>query len=427
MALSEKSLSAHIVDGKLPAMTPPEYENIGIQRGGTSNPWGVVPHALTSMLRPRGMKKAEVKVSVHGHFNSKIYTTNSDVSGEVIISPTRNMPFDHIEIALVGSGETRRDGPDITHMTTHRFLRLEMPINEDEYPDTRVFEAGKTYTFPFNFNVPAHLTSLACVHKVNSDDVWEKHMSLPPTIGGWEKDDLAPDMARISYGVKAHIMKRSKQGMVIMADSSQSINVIPAGLEDPPLNITKNDELYSLERSKNVRKNMFSASQGRISAVAAQPAAIYLTKGGYEATQSSIPVSLTFEPSAADVIPPQISSVSSKIQAYTWFRDAPMQSLPNFGKQSENFAYPASTSLPKAKTSVKWTQNVDLAQSNKDSPIFHTATVEVPFKLPIGDKMFIPTFHSCIISRVYAVKLVLEGDVKVDLAVPLQIVMGPEN
>jgi hypothetical protein len=61
---------------------------------------------------------------------------------------------------------------------------------------------------------------------------------------------------------------------------------------------------------------------------------------------------------------------------------------------------------------------------NKSSPIFHTATVEVPFELPTSDKMFVPTFHSCIISRAYTIKLVLEGDVKIDLVVPVQVVMG---
>ncbi|RSL68081.1 hypothetical protein CEP53_002738 [Fusarium sp. AF-6] len=421
--IAEKSLPTFVeTQTKLP-MTPPEYDHIGIRRGGTSHPWGMASNALASILRTRSMKKTDVNISVNGHFNSKVYTTDSEVSGNVTISPSRNMQFERVDISLVGSGETRRDGPDITHLATHRFLRLEMPIDDDEYPANHVFEAGKGYTFAFNFNIPAHLTSQACIHKVESGHVWEKHMCLPPTVGGWEKDDLAPEMARISYSIKACVLKKSKQGPVVISESSHPINVMPSTFEEPPLSITKSDDLYALERTKNVRKNMFSAVQGRISAVAAEPSAIHLSREGHEASPSTIPVSLTFEPSAADVIPPQFTSASIKIQAHTWFRDQPMTRLPNLGGQTDNFAYPASVSLRKTKHSVEWTQNVDMEQSDKGSPIFHTATIQVPFKLPTEDKMFIPTFHSCIIARVYTARLVLEGDTKVELTVPVQVVM----
>ena len=173
---------------------------------------------------------------------------------------------------------------------------------------------------------------------------------------------------------------------------------------------------------RSVKKNIFSTSQGRISAVAAQPAAIHLSKEGYEASGSSVPISFTFEPSSADVIPPQIVSASMKIQAHTWFRDQTMRALPTQGSQVANFGYPFSVPLPKTETKIQWTQNLDM-QSTKTSPVFHTATLEVPFTLP-EDKMFVPTFHSCIISRAYTVKVVLEGDVKIDLVVPVQVVMG---
>ncbi|KAF4990311.1 hypothetical protein FGRMN_8540 [Fusarium graminum] len=393
--------------------TPPEYEHLGIHRDG-SQPWGA---AALASLKGKMTKKSEVNICINGHFNSKVYTTNSEISGEVVITPTRNIRVDRIDISLDGSSQTRRDGPDITHITTHRFLRLEMPI-DCEHPSLL---AGTTYTFPFIFNVPAHLTSKACTHKTMSEDVWEKHMSLPPSLRSWEKDDMAPDMARITYSVKAYVLTRAKNGLNIALGNSHAINVIPSSFEEPPMNITDRDDLYKMEKSKKVRKNIFSASQGRISAVAAQPAAIHLSKEGYQAGGSSVPISFTFEPSSADVVPPQITSASVKLQSHTWFRDHPMLNLPTRGSQVANFGYPFSVTLPKVKSEVEWTQNVDT--SNKSSPIFHTATVEVPFELPT-DKMFVPTFHSCIISRAYTVKLVLEGDVKIDLTVPVQVVMG---
>ncbi|KAI1059106.1 hypothetical protein LB507_004077 [Fusarium sp. FIESC RH6] len=419
MSLTEKAFSSVVHLDKLP-QTPPEYEHLGIHKNGSS-PWGGAA-ALASTLKGKMSRKPEVNISINGHFNSKVYTTNSEISGVVSITPSRNTRFDHIDISLDGMSETRRDGPDMTHMTTHRFLRLEMPIDESEYPTTRILSAGTTYTFPFIFNVPAHLTSKACTHKTNSEDIWERHMSLPPTLRGWEKDDMAPDMARVGYSIKAFVLTRAKDGYNIALGNLHRINVIPTSFEEPPLNITERDDLYKIEKSKKVKKNIFSTSQGRISAVAAQPAAIHLSKEGYQASGSSVPISFTFEPSSADVIPPQIVSASMKIQSHTWFRDQPMPALPTHGSQIANFGYPFSVPLPKTETKIQWTQNLDM-QSTKTSPIFHTATLEVPFTLP-EDKMFVPTFHSCIVSRAYTVKVVLEGDVKIDLVVPVQVVMG---
>ncbi|KAF5016509.1 hypothetical protein F66182_11788 [Fusarium sp. NRRL 66182] len=425
MAVSAKTLSSHFVDDqvtKLPPMATPEYEHLGIHRNGSIVPHGSA-HNLASALREKMAKKPEVQIAISGHFNSKIYTTNSEVSGEVTVTPGRDTPFDHVDVSLDGFSQTRRDGPDTTHITTHRFLRLEMPVDDFEYPDSRVLEAGRTYTFSFVFNIPSHLSSKACSHHTCSDDVWEKHMALPPTLGGWEKDDLAPDMARVSYSVKAVVLIRAKQGYNTLLGNSHAINVVPSSFEQPPLNITPNDKLYKLEKSKKFRKTIFSSSQGRVSAVAAQPAAIHLGKQGHEASRSSIPVSLTFEPSTADVVPPKMASASIKVWAHTWFRDHPMQSFPNMGSQIANFGYPCSVSLPKMAPEVKWTPNVGLGGS-KTSAVFHTATVEVPFALPTLDKMFVPTFHSCIVSRAYTVKVVLDGDVKVELMVPVQVAMG---
>ncbi|EKJ72439.1 hypothetical protein FPSE_07320 [Fusarium pseudograminearum CS3096] len=423
MSLSEKPFSSHVdvQVAKLPT-TPPDYEHLGIHRDGSCQPWGAA-QALASTLKGKMSRKPEVQISINNHFNSKVYTTNSEISGVVSITPSRNTRFNHVDISLDGMTETRRDGPDMTHMTSHRFLRLEMPINESEYPSSNILSAGTTYTFPFIFNVPAHLTSKACTHSTVSEDVWERHMSLPPTLGGWEKDDMAPNMARVSYSVKAFVLTRTKTGFVAILGNSHRINVMPTSFEEPPLNITERDDLYKIEKSKKVRKNIFSASHGRISAVAAQPAAVHLSKKGYEASGSSIPISFTFEPSSADVIPPQITSAAMKVYSHTWFRDQPMRNLPTMGSQVANFGYPYSVCLPKTETKIEWTQNLDM-QSTKASPIFYTATVQIPFELPTVDKMFVPTFHSCIVSRAYTVKVVLEGDVKIDLIVPVQVVMG---
>lgn len=414
--------------------SPPNYDSgVGIERGSSSagsTPWGLATNAVSSLLQHAvGSRKDQVRITIDNHFSSKIYTSGSDITGQVVVKPVRDMQFDTVDILLVGTAETRRDSVETVHVTTHRFLRLQMPISTSEYPASQVFEAGKIYTFPFHFILPAHLTSKACTHRTQSEHVWERHTNLPASMGTWDKDDMAPNMARIVYAVRAHVVSKSRHGFASVADDLHSINVMPTSFEEPPLSITEKDQLYTLEKAKNVRKNLFSPKQGRITAVAAQPPAIRLSNQGHEASSSTIPITLTFEPTSAAIMPPQFNTIGVKARAITYFRDSPMQALPNMGPQLDGYSYPESVSIQSpGKPTIEWTQHVDLSQSEQkgSSPIFHTATFEVPLRLPTADKTFVPTFHSCVVARVYTVRVVLEGDVKIDLTVPVQVVMEPE-
>lgn len=54
----------------------------------------------------------------------------------------------------------------------------------------------------------------------------------------------------------------------------------------------------------------------------------------------------------------------------------------------------------------------------------HEAAVYVPLEIPAGHKTFLPTFHSCLVSRVYAVQLsfgVGGANTTVQLVVPVQV------
>lgn len=67
------------------------------------------------------------------------------------------------------------------------------------------------------------------------------------------------------------------------------------------------------------------------------------------------------------------------------------------------------------------------------SPVYHTSTTHVPVaRLPTGKKFFVPTFHSCITSRVYTLHVSLQvaaagtGNTTLSLDLPVQIGVEPE-
>ncbi|KAK2022941.1 arrestin [Colletotrichum zoysiae] len=421
---------------------------------------------ITFARQSASSRKHSVEVKINDHYHSKVYTSGNPISGQVTITPSHDSRFDYVQIILIATSRTRLDALQIPQLSSHTFLKLEMPIPDSAYPVPRIFEAGGTYTIPFNFVIPHHLTISACTHKAQSDYIHDYHMRLPPTVGGWERDDMAPDMAQIQYAVKARVVRQDELGgkpMKLM-EGSHLIKVLPRSPEDPPLNITEQDRAYALSKTKPIRRNLFSSKLGYITAATAQPSAIHLTADGRSASEGSILVNLNFEPTSADILPPKVKTVSAKLQAQTWYAANPMTKLPNMGNSQEAFAmsqqHVYNTSVSLFSTSVgkvAWRQQLTSAarrdsgyssdglresghsdsdsqnhsqsrRSSKDQscPIFHRAALQIPFKLPTSRKTLIPTFYSCLVSRTYTLQLTLVvGDSKINLNVPLQIALEP--
>ncbi|KAK3368947.1 hypothetical protein B0T24DRAFT_345283 [Lasiosphaeria ovina] len=435
--------------------------------------------------------RSNIEVNLKNHFSSKIYTSGSPLSGDVTITTKRDVRFDSIQILLVGSTQTKTDGLNSLNLVTHTFLKLVMPIPESTYPVPRVLETGQTITIPFNFVIPNHLTISACNHERLSGQLQDQHLLLPPSLGGWDKDDMSPIMARIDYSIKARVLRQADVGskMVRIMEATQPIRVLPASAEDPPLNISAADKLYKMTKSKTVRKNLMATRVGQLTAEALQPSAALLQSDGLGiASHPSAQVSLTFEPTSADMAPPRVTGVSGKIISHTFYSSGTIASFPNLGTWSQPFdverrgVYSASTPLPSMKVShTPWAQRPFAAAVRRDSgyssdvdgncgqdggfesdsvesrsnrehqsrqqrrqsisasngkksskkaastsPIYHTTTLEIPFKLPSDKKMFIPTFHSCLASRVYTLQLSLDVTIgstrsNVTLTMPLQV------
>ncbi|KAI1336226.1 hypothetical protein F5Y15DRAFT_208185 [Xylariaceae sp. FL0016] len=418
------------------------YSSSGASRVATA-----VGYARKMSLTP----KPCMKVQIDNHYRYKVYSTSSEVSGHVEISPTSDVRFDGIQIVLLGTSKTRVDAINIPQATSHTFLKLTMPIPESTYPVPRILEAGRTYKVPFTFVIPKHLTLNACNHNVCNASVQEHHVRLPPSVGNWEKDDCAPNMSRISYCVKGRLLRNEEIGGANekIMEASTEIKVLPTTPEDAPLNVTKQDRLYTMSKSKSLRKSILSPKTGKVTISATQPAPAMLSPDGHSITPTTAQLTLDFEPSSCDAQPPRVTGISSKVTAVTFFSAGGINHYPNlkdwpgsFGAEGRG-SYSNTVSVPTAPVGpLDWQQHLT-AQARRDSgygtdapsdsephssssrapsptlaaaamkkrgskaapPYYQTASLHVPIQLPAHKKQFLPTFHSCISSRAYVLWL----------------------
>lgn len=351
----------------------------------------------------------------------------------------------------------------------HNFLRLTQPINDESLPPTRVAEAGRTYKIPFHFVVPERLLPQSCVHPRESEQVHHAHLELPPSLGdpmlasdGHSLlDDLAPDMTTISYAIKVRVVRRREDGgkPLILADSAKKLRIIPATDEQPPLNITNGEDGdYVLRKEKVLKKGMFKGKLGRLTMETTQPKSLNLPPPRLESScppTTMATVNLRFDPAEESSQPPRLGQLWNRIKVATFFGTLPMSDFPTktglsvYESQRGLFVETLNLSS-RCVESAQWERHISShspAPIRRDSgwstsssasipepssayagSIFYTAKLLVPITLP-KHKTFPPTFHSCLVSRMYALDFSLSVHTPgatvsaqtLHLKVPLQI------
>jgi hypothetical protein len=356
----------------------------------------------------------------------------------------------------------------------HRFLRLVQPISRSQLPENGIIEAGKIYKFPFTFVVPTHLLPRACGHKCDNHHVKEAHLLLPPSFGdsdlsgydGKPLDDLAPDMARVSYCIRVKMTKWRDGGTQnVVAEASKKLRIKPAYEEQPPLDIDNNKE-YCVRLEKTIRKGLVKGKLGRLVMETSQPKSFRLPA---TAPGSAIPpittmakVKLRFDPHDESSQPPRLGSLSSKLKVVTFFASTPRRKFPSrattrfdmsqgyisdtislstlcvasvdWQRHEPGSTVPSSLNLRLRRDSAQSTSSACSPDYNtipapsshhRQNLPFYTATVIVPLSLATN-KHFVPTFHTCIISRIYALSLHLSTQGQplgpsLTLRIPVQI------
>ena len=398
----------------------------------------------------------------------KTYTTLDRIEGTVTIRPHIDTNFDTIEIDFVGTSLTSVERITTAAAATgqshaqHQFLKLQQPELQQLYPEDLVLKAGRSYSFPFVFAVPEQLLPRICQHTVDNDALRDAHLRLPPTfgdkdIGGRHKgfDDLAPDMASIRYGIFVKIAEIKTKGDEIwgstIASKARRLRVIPAVEEQPPLDVHQEDGEYTMRKEKTLRKGVLKGKLGTLVMEATQPAAFKTTS--YNNPNAPIStmatIMLRFDPIDKSSPPPNLEKLSSKLKVTTYFASTARQAVPT--KKLSIFDVSQGSHTEQLNLSSRCVANVEWTKQDKslvrrDSATsnhsletgltpepsegykggsYYTARVIVPLTLP-SNKAFVPTFHTCLISRVYTLKLDLSISSagigpSVDLKVPVQI------
>lgn len=404
------------------------------------------------------------------------YTTLDKIEGLVSITAPNDLSFEDIHLTFQGASKTYVDAittaPSSGSRTQahHHFLRLFQPIDGATLPPDRVLEAGRTYKFPFTFVVPEHLLPQSCTHPRGHACVHDAHLALPPSLGDplisgngtTLLDDLCPDMCMVSYALRVVVTRRQECGgkLCVVADGLQKLRIIPATEVQPPLDVQgAKDSGYCLRKEKDIKKGMFKGKLGRLTVEAEQPKSLSIPS---IRSRKSCPVTtmaainLRFDPVHDHAKPPRLSGLVSKLKVQTSYSTIPLRSFPTMSATSlydlHRGTWNETVPLSRRNVeSVAWTthdssipisqqprresvasvtkDNIPIPSEPPIAKVFYTSQILVPISLPMNSKTFVPTFHSCLISRTYALNLSLSvGTVgntvtapTIHLKVPLQI------
>lgn len=399
------------------------------------------------------------------------YTSLDEIKGEVSITASCDTSFDDIYITFEGSARTFVEKIASTSPTNgrteafHNFIRLLQPMDASAFPNPRVIEAGKIYKFPFTFVVPDTLLPQSCTHPKNPKFPAAGHMAPPPSLGDplvasmgkSLMDDMAPEMATIAYSVRGRLTSgRGPSGKYkTVAEGSKKLRIIPAMEEQPPLDVILGGDDrydYKMRREKNIKKGTFKGKLGRLVVQSAQPQSLKLPfSRGPDADCSPTTmasVNVRFDPLEESSPPPGLNTLQTKIKVATFFASVPMDEIPT--KPSDHhyssirgiFVETLNLSS-RCLSNIEWQKHTPSTSDIRDHPesrittasetynggSFYTARVVVPVSLPKGNKVLVPSFHSCLISRLYALDLYLSintpnatvTDPTIHLKLPIQV------
>lgn len=424
-----------------PALNPLSVSQVSMYAASINSTTGAIATYARKMAQNG---KPDIEITLDNHSEGKVYTTFDALSGKVEITAPHNARFDEVQITLQGSVKTFVENLSPTSARTrttavHNFLRLTMPIRESEYPHPRIAEAGITYTFPYNFVIPDQLLPRSCTHECRADHVHQAHLQLPPSMGDREvsmKHDMAPDMSKVQYSINAKVVRNREQDgrEVVLVEGRRKIHVVPAQSDQPPMSIGADDGDYVLSKTKPLKKGMFSGKLGKITVSAAQTGALMLPS---PSSSSDTPattmatINLRFDPHDPSCEPPRLGGLNTKIKISTFFAVRAEKTLPTRSSMVSQFettrgVYETSINLSsRCVESVAWTKRTanlkrknsassssssefsDTVITPEPSGTYYAATVLVPITLP-SHKTWVPTFHSCISSRIYQLDLSLK-------------------
>ncbi|KAF5599042.1 arrestin [Fusarium pseudoanthophilum] len=379
-------------------------------------------------------RPCKLKIELIDHYVAKIYSSGSVVQGHLAISPAADICASAITVSLDGVTTIRTVGQKLTTTTVHRLLKMYLISADILKLVGTTLTKGRSQKTPFEFTLPHQLDSTSCTHDTISATVTDKHLLPPPAVGReWDRGDISPGVVEVEYVINACVTSTPSLDTDHSQDSTtkRTIRFIPRLSESPPLHVSLTNPRYKLRDTKSVRSNPLKSPFGTISAAAMQPEPLHLEAYGIVIKPTFIDVTLTFSPEVQGITPPKLDSISLSLRPYTWHQGDPFQVFPDQDETpSLKQPFTATIALAIDRLQISWARHDNLRLEDKNpgnsSAEFYSSTLRIPLSVSIGNKTILPTFHSCLISRTYDVRLRL-GFKKGDLTIvaPLQIIADP--
>lgn len=329
---------------------------------------------------------------------------------------------------LLSPGGNSRD-----HKKSQTFLTLK-ELHRIRSTDVECF-----YQIPFKFEIPQDREKPAESMGDTRKSVRQAQLKLPPS---YEKDSVpstAPNIASISYCIKAKLWRFDK--VEPLAEASRAIKIVPVVKEEPPLqtcNIPGKETIATA--TVHLEGKAWNGSQGKMEMEVAQPKSLCVpVSTGYDTCQKEsvetwAEMKMRFEPIEVNDSPPKLTRVTAKLRAATRVSnhstfDCPYRIGMRADGTDEGLSVETIPLVGGTVHEVKWRVEA-VSSDNPGGRRYLKTTLPLRLVLPLK-KAYLPTFHSSLISHFYVLVLVLSfqlhgdsGSPKKDsmrLEVPIQI------
>ncbi|RAL01887.1 uncharacterized protein BO80DRAFT_46085 [Aspergillus ibericus CBS 121593] len=387
---------------------------------------------------------ARPKISIHIHNRPDdaicVFSTLDTISGEVAITFEHNISYLDVKISFEGASSQLTGSSirmligDIAGRTTvtirndfggqskaaETFLHLEGHVD-----DKPLLENGTSQTFPFAFVVPKALSSFSCQHSSRDTLVPYAHTELPPSLGSRSSslysssrnepaiDSQCPQAVRIEYHIVASFLLQNTQSRYPVS-ARREICILPTAKSErpprpfaPPLIdlCAPKPGVQPFTVHKDLKHGVFQTRLGRLSIRAVQPDPISMGLHSGRPAHTLLTLHMRFETCHNIAIPPPaLSRITTSLRAITFFSTSPWTEIPTdpvaVRKQMRSGVYVKTVQLGMRElASVIW-EECPGDQGEQSGKIVYEAVVQTPVLLP-NDRVFVPTFHSCLVARCY--------------------------
>jgi hypothetical protein len=405
-------------------------------------------------------KAPKPSIQIHIDDGHRTFTTHDAIHGTVSISSEIDVQFTDLQIQFLGTSRSHVENYSTALARSgrreafHIFLRLAQPELQHFFPKDNVLRAGQTYEFPFVFVVPDRLLPSVCKHRVASPAVRTAHLQLPPTMGDPDLDgslphDTAPDHASIRYGVFARLLADRPGGISIrsttLASQARKVRIVPSC--SLPKSVVQSPDMGCEQRTeKLLRSGVFKQKVGTLVVEAVGLGTSELPRPGprhHKPEPTAVRLTLRFDPSShdGDLLPPESCNIQVELDTCTFFGSTARRDFAGSVKDMEDLSLGMHSHrrlLHQVEArNIQWVAwgagRLGLCEGTEipgpsegyKGGAYHTSKIDMAVAIPCEG--LVPTFHSCLLSRVYSLNVGLDVPgtshlwKKITVSVPLHV------